>query len=144
LEVALIDVRFGSLADICSANPQKRTFGVVPKNDCSYRPQSFGKKADVIAGEFNTQFTSCAAYLEVQILGAPAGAETMWILTVYVLVVVVMELIVVAVGLALDRIYPSLSLTISLSLFFLVLWFGWVIAVHLTKPKHEKSAERVA
>jgi hypothetical protein len=68
----------------------------------------------------------------------------MWILIVYVLVVVVMELIVVAVGLALDRIYPSISLTISLSLFFLVLWFGWVIAVHLTKPKHKKSAKRVA
>ena len=68
----------------------------------------------------------------------------MWILTVYVLVVVVMELIVVAVGLALDRIYPSISLPISLSLFFLVLWFGWVIAVHLTKPKQKKSAERVA
>ena len=68
----------------------------------------------------------------------------MWILTVYVLVVVVMELVVVAVGLALDRIYPSISLTISLSLFFLVLWFGWVTAVHLTKPKHEKSTERVA
>ena len=67
----------------------------------------------------------------------------MWILIVYVLVVVVMELIVVAVGLALDRIYPSISLTISLSLFFLVLWFGWTIAVHLTKPKQEKSAERV-
>ena len=68
----------------------------------------------------------------------------MWILSVYVLIVVVMELIVVAVGLALDRIYPSISLTISLSLFFLVLWFGWVVAVHLTKPKHEKSAKRVA
>ena len=67
----------------------------------------------------------------------------MWILIVYVLVVVVMESIVVAVGLVLDRIYPSISLTISLSLFFLVLWFGWVIAVHLTKPKKKKSAERV-
>ena len=54
-----------------------------------------------------------------------------------------MELIVVAVGLALDRIYPSISLTISLSLFFLVLWFGWIIAVHLTKPKQKKSTERV-
>ena len=41
----------------------------------------------------------------------------MWILIVYVLIVVVMELIVVAIGLALDRIYPSISLTISLSLF---------------------------
>jgi len=68
----------------------------------------------------------------------------MWILTVYVLVVAVMELIVVAVGLALDRIYPSISLTISLSLFFLVLWFGWVIAVRLTEPKREKGTERVA
>ena len=68
----------------------------------------------------------------------------MWILIVYILVVVVMELIVVAVGLVLDRIYPSISLTISLSLFFLVLWLGWVIAVPLTKPKHAKSAERVA
>ena len=67
----------------------------------------------------------------------------MWILTVYVLIVVIMELIVVAIGLALDRIYPSLSLTISLSLFFLVLWFGWVLAVHLTNPKDVKSAERV-
>ena len=66
----------------------------------------------------------------------------MWILIVYVLIVVVMELIVVAVGLALDRIYPSISLTISLSLFFLVLWFGWVIAVHLTEPKPGMSAER--
>ena len=68
----------------------------------------------------------------------------MWILTVYVLLVVVMELIVVAVGLVLDRIYPSVSLTISLSLFFLVLWLGWVIAVRLTEPKHEKSTERAA
>ena len=68
----------------------------------------------------------------------------MWILTIYILVVVVMEFIVVAVGLALDRIYPSASLTISLSLFFLVLWFGWVIAVRLTEPKHEKSTQRVA
>ena len=67
----------------------------------------------------------------------------MWILTIYILVVVVMEFIVVAVGLALDRIYPSASLTISLSLFFLVLWFGWVIAVRLTEPKHKKGTERV-
>ena len=51
----------------------------------------------------------------------------MWILTVYILVVVVMELIVVAVGLALDRIYPSISLTVSLSLSFSgpLVWMGY-------------------
>lgn len=63
----------------------------------------------------------------------------MWILTVYILIVLVMELIVVAIGLALDRIYPSMSLTISLSLFFAVLWFGWVLAVRLTEPKYAKG-----
>ena len=63
----------------------------------------------------------------------------MWILTVYILIVVIMELIVVAIGLALDRIYPSLSLTISLSLFFAVLWLGWVVAVRVTEPRHEKA-----
>ena len=67
------------------------------------------------------------------------AAETMWILTVYILIVVIIELIVVAIGLALDRIYPSLSLTVSLSLFFAVLWLGWVVAVRVTEPKHAES-----
>jgi cbb3-type cytochrome oxidase subunit 1 len=61
----------------------------------------------------------------------------MWILTVYILIVVIMELIVVAIGLALDRTYPSLSLTISL--FFAVLWLAWVVAVRVTEPKHTES-----
>ena len=65
----------------------------------------------------------------------------MWLLTIYVLIVVIMEMIVVGIGLVLDRIYPSVSLTISLSLFFLVLWLAWVIAVRVTEPRHKKSAE---
>jgi len=63
----------------------------------------------------------------------------MWIMVVYVLIVVVSELVVVAIGLVLDRIYPLLSLPVSLSLFFAVLWFGWILAVRLTEPKHAKS-----
>ena len=63
----------------------------------------------------------------------------MWILIVYVLAVAVGEIIVVAIGLTLDRIYPLLSLPISLSLFFAVLWFGWILAVRLTEPKRAKS-----
>ena len=63
----------------------------------------------------------------------------MWIMVVYVLIVLVCELIVVGIGLALDRLYPPASLPISLSLFFAVLWLGWVLAVRLTEPKHAKS-----
>ena len=65
----------------------------------------------------------------------------MWILIVYVLIVVVGEAVVVAIGLALDRMYPLASLPVSLSLFFAVLAFGWPLAVCWTEPKHAKSAK---
>ena len=63
----------------------------------------------------------------------------MWILIVYILIVVVGEADVIALGLALDRIYPLASLPVSLSLFFAVLAFGWLLAVRWTEPKHAKS-----
>ena len=62
-------------------------------------------------------------------------------MVVYILIVVVSEAVVVAIGLVLDRIYPALSLSISLSLFFSILWFGWILAVRLTEPKRAKSAK---
>ena len=68
----------------------------------------------------------------------------MWIMAVYVLIVIVSELIVVAIGLILDRIAPVASLPVCLSLFFAVLWFGWLVAVRLTEPKHAKKSKLVA
>ena len=65
----------------------------------------------------------------------------MWILIVYVLIVVIGEGIVIAVGLTLDRIYPLASLPVSLSLFFAVLAFGWPLAVRCTEPKLAKNAK---
>jgi len=63
----------------------------------------------------------------------------MWIILVYVTIVLVNELIVVGIGLALDRIAPLASLPVSLTLFFAVLWFGWLLAVRWTEPKRAKS-----
>ena len=65
----------------------------------------------------------------------------MGILIVYVLIVVVGEAIVIAIGLALDRIYPLASLPVSLPLFFAVLAFGWPLAVRWTEPKHAKRVK---
>lgn len=65
----------------------------------------------------------------------------MWIIVVYVLIVAVSEAVVTAIGLVLDRTYPLLSLPVSLSLFFVVLWLGWVLAIRLTEPKGIKSAK---
>jgi hypothetical protein len=65
----------------------------------------------------------------------------MWIMVVYVLIVFVCESIVIAIGLALDRIYPPASLPVSLSLFFAVLWLGWVLSVRLTEPEDAKRSK---
>jgi hypothetical protein len=65
----------------------------------------------------------------------------MWILIVYILIVVVGESIVIGIGLALDRIYPLASLPVSLTLFFSVLAFGWILAVRWTEPKRAKIAK---
>jgi len=46
-------------------------------------------------------------------------------------------LIIVATGLlVLDRSYHSMSVTISIFLYFAVFFFGWKLAVRLTAPRH--------
>ena len=67
----------------------------------------------------------------------------MWIMVVYILIVAVNELIVVTIGLVLDRIAPIASLPVSLTLFFAVLWFGWLLAVRWTEQKQGKKAKFV-
>ena len=68
----------------------------------------------------------------------------MWILIVYVVIVLVGESIAIALGLYLDRVYPSASLPTSLTLFFAILWLSWLLAVRWTKPKnvgHPKTSD---
>jgi hypothetical protein len=65
----------------------------------------------------------------------------MWLIIVYVLSVLVGESIVISIGLGLDRTYPNASLPISLSLFFIVFWLSWVLAVRWTEPKHRKEKQ---
>ena len=68
--------------------------------------------------------------------------QTMWLLTVYVLIVVIGEAVVVATGLTFwDRRYPSLSVPVSVLLYIAVLFLGWTLAVRLTEPRHVKQQE---
>ena len=57
------------------------------------------------------------------------------------LIVVIGEAVVIAIGLALDRMYPLASLPVSLSLFFAALAFGWPLAVRWTEPKPAKNVK---
>ncbi|MBI2714110.1 MAG: hypothetical protein HYX37_06605 [Rhizobiales bacterium] len=71
--------------------------------------------------------------------------QTLWLLTVYILIVVIGEAIVVATGLAFwDRKYPSLSVPVSVLLYIAVLFGGWALAVRLTEPRHVKRQEPAA
>jgi hypothetical protein len=59
------------------------------------------------------------------------------LLAVYLLIIAVGVAIVVATGLlVLDRSYQSMSVTISIFLYFAVFFFGWKLAVRLTAPRH--------
>ena len=60
-----------------------------------------------------------------------------WLLGVYLLIRVVGVALVVATGVfVLDRNYSSLSMPISIFLYFAVFFFGWKLAVRLTAPRH--------
>lgn len=57
----------------------------------------------------------------------------MQLLIVYVVLALAGELVVVAIGLFLDYELPTLSLPISLALFFATLGVTWPIAVKITE-----------
>ena len=64
--------------------------------------------------------------------------QTVWLLAVYALIIVIGVLLVVANGLfVLDRKFPSLSVPVSIFLYFSVFFFGWKLALRLTAPRHE-------
>ena len=62
-----------------------------------------------------------------------------WLLVVYLLILIIGISLVVATGLlVLDRTYSSLSVPISIFLYFSVFFFGWKLAVRLTAPRHSQ------
>lgn len=64
--------------------------------------------------------------------------QATWLLAVYMLILVIGILLVVATGLlVLDRSYRSMSVIISIVLYFAVFFFGWKLAVRLTAPREQ-------
>ena len=65
--------------------------------------------------------------------------QATWLLAVYILILIVGIGLVVATGLlVLDRSFRSMSVTISIFLYFAVFFFGWKLAVRLTAPRHSQ------
>ncbi|HEX5516375.1 MAG TPA: hypothetical protein VFX32_02140 [Pseudolabrys sp.] len=59
-------------------------------------------------------------------------------MVVYLLIIVIGVALVVATGLlVLDRNYRSMSVPVSIFLYFAVFFLGWKLAVRLTAPRHQ-------
>ncbi len=61
----------------------------------------------------------------------------MKLIVYYVTFIIIGDLADYFIGLGVEHFWPGakqLSLVVFLSLYFLVLWLGWVLAVRLTKP----------
>jgi hypothetical protein len=65
--------------------------------------------------------------------------QATWLLVVYILILIVGIGLVVATGLfVLDRNWRTMSVPISIFLYFSVFFFGWKLAVRLTAPRHSQ------
>jgi ABC-type phosphate transport system auxiliary subunit len=66
----------------------------------------------------------------------------MSLLATYIVTVIIGQSISVSLGLLVDRYYPaSISVPVSLALYFAMFWLCWRIAVRVTEPR-SPSADR--
>jgi hypothetical protein len=59
----------------------------------------------------------------------------MQLIAYYLVFMITGDLLDYFIGLVVERIWPSASMTIFLALYFLFLWLAWVLAVWVTEPK---------
>ena len=59
----------------------------------------------------------------------------MKLMTYYIALSLLGDVIAVFICLGIEKVVPWISMPIFLTLYFLILWGSWVIAVRLTEPK---------
>jgi vacuolar-type H+-ATPase subunit I/STV1 len=64
----------------------------------------------------------------------------MKLITYYVALALVGNVIAAILCLVIEKVAPSLSMPIFLALFFLILWQAWVLAVKWTDPERERAS----
>lgn len=64
----------------------------------------------------------------------------MWLIVIYVGLAVIGNAIIYFLGLAIEQMWPAVSLPAYLLMFFLVLWLSWIGAVKFTEPKVAASS----
>ncbi|MBX9775007.1 MAG: hypothetical protein K2Y71_11420 [Xanthobacteraceae bacterium] len=67
----------------------------------------------------------------------------MKLITYYLVLSTIADTIAVFVCLAIEKVAPWISMPIFLTMFFLILWGAWVVAVRMTEPKPAPVAATV-
>ena len=70
-----------------------------------------------------------------------AGETAMVLLTYYTILAIVGVALSAIAGIAIERTIPGLDLPVFFTLFTLVLWVAWKLAVYLTEPKLKKAED---
>src|SRR5262245_16819107 len=65
----------------------------------------------------------------------PIRRNRMTLLLYYVGLVFTFDFVAVAIGFAIERVWPAASLLAFIAMYFFILWAAWVLAVRLTAPK---------
>jgi hypothetical protein len=63
----------------------------------------------------------------------------MWLMIVYLAFMIVGDLADYLIGVVVERVWPTASLPIFLTLYFVFLWLAWLLAVWVTEPKKSSS-----
>jgi hypothetical protein len=64
-----------------------------------------------------------------------AVERTMKLMTYYIVLATIGDVVAVFICLAIEQVVPWISMPIFLTMFFLILWAAWVLAVRMTEPK---------
>jgi hypothetical protein len=59
----------------------------------------------------------------------------MWLIAVYLVLMITGDFAAYLIGITIERTWPTASLPVFLTMYFLFLWLAWVLAVRLTEPK---------
>jgi hypothetical protein len=64
----------------------------------------------------------------------------MKLMTYYIALAMIGNVIVAVACLGIEKVVPWISMPLFLSLFFLILWGAWVLAVRWTEPDAERAS----
>lgn len=66
-------------------------------------------------------------------------SSSLWLMTAYVVIAFTLQAVAVVAGMVLDRFLGGWSTPAFLTIYFLMFWLAWPIALRITEPSAQKT-----